>query len=882
MKIITDKQFFNHNKLLAGLRSRTVAITVSLLIIAWLFSALPVPISAGAGSSGWTQYQGDAVRSGITTDLAPVETPLLSWSRYTWNSGSTGIESPSIISGDIIYTHAGNGLWAFDTLSGEIVWHQEVPGTASLQTSTPACGDGKVFIATGDGYIRAYDALLGTGLWSVKISDVILQCPVTFHEDRIYIGQGGSGGSTNSYFCLDTDGNIVWEYSSETVGYLWSGASVVGDYIVFANHDAILTCLNRHNGTRVDSLDLDTLEDYAGKARASVSYHDGYVYTTSEAGLYSGYIWKIGFNPESGKFNPESGWHNPVGFSTSTPVVYDGKVYVGKGEHGTGGSLVCLDDASGEVLWSYAVEGGVKSSPILSIREEGPYIYFNVSMDDGSLCCLRQDGSLAWSWNPPGDDAYILQGVSLAAGQIYLGTCSGYLYCLEEKPDWPQFQVDAQHSGITTALAPVESPALDWYAFTHYRSTHGIDVVPAVADGKVFVIDVDGYAWAFAAASGDVIWSVELEDDTRFSLASPAWADGKVFFATDKGYIYGMDAGNGEILWSGRLTEGINQNAELNTQLVYQDGRIYVGSLEGKYYCLDAEGDGGQPSVLWTWAVENKRYDWYSAASIAGDFCLFGDTDGIITCLNKNSGDFVSSLDLNDLFDIDCGSIRSGISFNETRDCLYLTSAKGYLVALGFDPDSGAFNPLNCWNYPIDSYSTSTPVYHDGRIYVCSGGSFPGQEGGLYCLDKEGNLVWHNDIAGETYGSQASPALSVQGDDLYIYITTGEPRSALVCLDGDGEHLWSYVPPYTEYTLQGAAVYDGRVYFVNDAGYLYAITSRQAWDVDGNSEVNVLDMVLVGNHFAETGQSGWIPEDVNRDGRIDVLDLIVIGNHFHE
>jgi hypothetical protein len=55
-----------------------------------------------------------------------------------------------------------------------------------------------------------------------------------------------------------------------------------------------------------------------------------------------------------------------------------------------------------------------------------------------------------------------------------------------------------------------------------------------------------------------------------------------------------------------------------------------------------------------------------------------------------------------------------------------------------------------------------------------------------------------------------------------------------------------------------------------------------AWDVNQDGSIDVLDMILVGNHFGETGDPGWIAEDVKPDGSIDVLDLILIGNHFGE
>jgi len=47
-------------------------------------------------------------------------------------------------------------------------------------------------------------------------------------------------------------------------------------------------------------------------------------------------------------------------------------------------------------------------------------------------------------------------------------------------------------------------------------------------------------------------------------------------------------------------------------------------------------------------------------------------------------------------------------------------------------------------------------------------------------------------------------------------------------------------------------------------------------DVNGDGHVNALDLVLVGQHFGESGPPGWIPEDVNKDGFVNILDIILI------
>jgi len=53
-------------------------------------------------------------------------------------------------------------------------------------------------------------------------------------------------------------------------------------------------------------------------------------------------------------------------------------------------------------------------------------------------------------------------------------------------------------------------------------------------------------------------------------------------------------------------------------------------------------------------------------------------------------------------------------------------------------------------------------------------------------------------------------------------------------------------------------------------------------DVNSDGHVNEEDMMLVYDHFGETGSPGWIAEDVTRDGAINVLDMILIGQNWTE
>jgi outer membrane protein assembly factor BamB len=427
--------------------------------------------------------------------------------------------------------------------------------------------------------------------------------------------------------------------------------------------------------------------------------------------------------------------------------------------------------------------------------------------------------------------------------------------------EWPQFQKDKKNSGQTQSSAPTSSVRVAWSVFTHYSSTHGIDVTPIVANGKVFVVDVDEYAWAFDAVSGDTLWSTPLVNGPRFTLATPAYGDGKVFFATDTGYIYALDEAGGNILWSGRLTEGTGQDEELTTQVV------------------DASGDGTDPDIIWSYDVEGKRYNWWSGPAVIGDFLVFGDTDSVVTSVDKNTGAWKDELNLSTEYGITAGWIRSAITTNQANTRIYLTSKNGYLFAIGFDALSGELNPSDGWFVSIGDYSASTPTVYSGKVCVCSG-SFC-EAGGLYCFDESsGAQLWSYPFG--SYGSEASPALSLQDGSFYIYITTDTASGEAYCFDQDGNVVWQYLPDHPEYILQGVVIAGGKVFFCNDAGYLYALESCPDWDVNQDGYINIADVGLVGLHWGETGEQGWIREDVNKDGSINVGDVGLIGLHWGE
>jgi hypothetical protein len=54
------------------------------------------------------------------------------------------------------------------------------------------------------------------------------------------------------------------------------------------------------------------------------------------------------------------------------------------------------------------------------------------------------------------------------------------------------------------------------------------------------------------------------------------------------------------------------------------------------------------------------------------------------------------------------------------------------------------------------------------------------------------------------------------------------------------------------------------------------------WDTNNDGFINIFDLVAVSNHYDETGNAGWIREDVDNNGEIQVFDLVLVSNHYGE
>jgi len=120
-------------------------------------------------------------------------------------------------------------------------------------------------------------------------------------------------------------------------------------------------------------------------------------------------------------------------------------------------------------------------------------------------------------------------------------------------------------------------------------------------------------------------------------------------------------------------------------------------------------------------------------------------------------------------------------------------------------------------------------------------------------------------------------ANDADGDQL-VYSASNLPEGA--SFDSD-TRTFSWTPRYDQagVHLVHFEVSDGQLTDSEDIT-ITVVQLSEDWDINGDDATDVLDMVLIGQHWDESGLTGWIREDTNEDGTINVLDMIVVGQHW--
>jgi outer membrane protein assembly factor BamB len=345
------------------------------------------------------------------------------------------------------------------------------------------------------------------------------------------------------------------------------------------------------------------------------------------------------------KDGPRVRWRTPIGMGYAGPAVAGGKVYVtdfvrnpgvnlpkggfGKSRMAGKERVLCLDEASGKILWTHeydctyrvAYPGGPRTTPVVHAGK----VYTLGTM--GDLLCLDADkGKVLWSKNFMTDYGAGTQTWGFSANPLLDGD---KLIC-----------VVGGEGSIAVAFDKNNGKEL-WHSLSGLEAGYSPPVI-IEAGGKRQLIIWDPQAVnSLDPETGKVYWSQKFPLKAGLSIPMPRQA-GDLLFVTSfyNGPMMLKLAGDrpaASVLWKGksnseqpRLTDGLH--SIMPTPFI-KDGYIYGVCSYGQLRCLKADtGERIWETLRATGSEQTPAERWANVFLVAqGDrFFLFNEKGDLI------------------------------------------------------------------------------------------------------------------------------------------------------------------------------------------------------------------------------------------------------------
>lgn len=336
----------------------------------------PISLPPQRNNDTWSQPGG--VPSNAPGHLALGSTVKSAWSADA-GSGSSFYgkltASPIVYDGKVYTLDAAGHVTAFNTSGGNAVWRASTtPPNEKDQEGFGgglAADGGRIYAATGFGYVVALDARSGKRLWEKNVESPVRASP-TADAERVYVLT--KEGQT---FCLSgADGTEIWNFRglSEKAGLLINASpAVAGDVVVVPYPTGDLVALRADNGQPLWSESL--ARSRVGSSMAAMS-------------------------------------------DTARPAIDGGTVFA----VGHAGRMVATVQKTGERLWSLTVPSS-----------QAPWVagetLFVVDTSGQLIAITRRDGKIQWTTKLPGSSTW--SGPVLAGNHLWLTSNKGQLVSVE-------------------------------------------------------------------------------------------------------------------------------------------------------------------------------------------------------------------------------------------------------------------------------------------------------------------------------------------------------------------------------------------------------------------------------------------------------------------
>jgi outer membrane protein assembly factor BamB len=328
------------------------------------------------------------------------------------------------------------------------------------------------------GYYDSSPPNLTTVLWRFRAKARILSSPA-ISDGSVFFGSDDG----RIYRIRATDGVQMWSY--QTGGPVRSSPAVANGLVIVGSSDGFVYALNETTGT------LRWRFKTQGERRFTAP------------GIH-------GIQPST-EMMPD-----PYDLLTSSPVVENGTVYIGSGDH----HIYAIDAAAGTLRWKFETGDVVHASPAIARGT----VYVG-SWDRYLYAIDARSGNLRWRFLT-GDDRAIYNQIGVVGsaavekGRVYFGCRDSHFYALDAADGKLLWKHDQHGSWVIAS--------------------------PALANGLVFYTTSDQRKFfALDSLTGQERFTVS---QGAFSFSSPSVAQDTVYFGAFDGRLYAVDTLSGKIV----------------------------------------------------------------------------------------------------------------------------------------------------------------------------------------------------------------------------------------------------------------------------------------------------------------------------------------------
>jgi len=496
----------------------------------------------------WLMYSGDYAgrRYSALNQIATANVRQLGV-QWTFQPGRPGMleTTPLVIDGLMYVTGANSEMWALDARSGRVIWRyrhrlpKRIPLCCGPENHGVAALGDKVYLATLDAHLVALDAKSGAVMWDVEADDYrkgysFSVAPLAV-KDKIIVGvAGGEYGMRGFIDAYDAEtGKRAWRFYTIPAPGEPGHETWDGDSWKRGGAPAWLT------GTYDPALNLT----YWGIGNPGPDLHGD---DRKGDNLYSDSV--VALDADTGRLR----WH----FQFTPHDVHD------------------WDATQIPMLLDLKIKGEPRKALVLANRNG---FFYALDRSDGKFLFAKTFAKVTWA-----------KGVDANGRPIVLpGT----------DPTPEGNNVCPGVGGATNWMSPSHSPATGLFYVTAREQCDTYYSAPQVyREGRLYFGSTNhavpgeerwGAVRALGPTTGDVKW--EFKTFLPSSTGTLATAGGLVFTGDRDGYVMAIDAATGRLLW--KLNVGGRVNA---TPITYSiDGRQYVAVAAGSAifsFGLPAEG----------------------------------------------------------------------------------------------------------------------------------------------------------------------------------------------------------------------------------------------------------------------------------------------------